>query len=126
MIPVMGILYGPRDAVSVLMGHGHRVSLRPSWQQPGTPDWDLLYVLDGQQVTLAELEDAAEIHEKLRGRYTTRRARLRLRSASVVTDLTRLGCGEGGQPRLLRPYGVERSETPDGAGVRGGPPVVGG
>lgn len=82
MIPVMGILYGPRDAVSVLMGHGHRVSLRPSWQRPGTPDWDLLYLLDGQPVTLAELEDAAEIHEKLRGRYTTRRARLRLRTCS--------------------------------------------
>jgi hypothetical protein len=69
---VMGILYGPRDAVSVLMGHGHRVSLRPSWQRPGTPDWDLLYLLDGRRVTLEELEDAAEIHEKLRGRYTTR------------------------------------------------------
>lgn len=61
----MGISYGPRDAVCVLMGRGHKVARR--WN--GTERW---WTLDGRRVSLAELEDAAERYERLRYRHTPR------------------------------------------------------
>lgn len=57
--------YGPRDCLSVLMAHGHRVALR--WK--GGVRW---YLLDGQRVTWRELEDRAEDCEPLRYRITPR------------------------------------------------------
>ena len=82
--------YGPRDAASVLMGRGHRVALRYRSLE-GHTQWAVY--LDGQPVTLRELEDQAEKHEKLKNRITERAPRSRpaapLRSASVVTDLHR-------------------------------------
>lgn len=66
------VTYGPRDAASVLMNHGHRVSLR--WRGRGASR-QRAWMLDGQLVTLAALEDAAEGHERLRNRVTPRRPR---------------------------------------------------
>lgn len=62
---VDGSRYGPRDGVSVLIGKGHRVAL--CWHR--SKRW---WVLDGQRVMLAELEDQAERYERLRYRYTER------------------------------------------------------
>jgi hypothetical protein len=59
------IAYGPRDAVSVLMGRGHKVGIR--WN--GRSRWR---VLDGRAVSLRELEDQAETYERLRYRHTPR------------------------------------------------------
>lgn len=89
MISLM-IVYGPRDAACVLMSKGHRVA-RLYRSGGGLLEW--AWKLDGQLVTLAALEDAAERYEKLRNRLTERRPRPAparpLRSASVVTDLHR-------------------------------------
>jgi hypothetical protein len=49
------------------MDHGHRVALR--WSAGSR--WRLL---DGQAVTLAQLEDAAEQLERLRYRHTPRQS----------------------------------------------------
>jgi len=57
--------YGPRDAVSVLMGRGRRVALR--WAAGRT--W---YTLDGKPATMRQLEDQAERYERLRYRNTDR------------------------------------------------------
>jgi hypothetical protein len=57
--------YGERDAVSVLMCHGRKVAYR---KIPG--GWARF--LDGRPVSLAALEDAAEIFERLAHRYTPR------------------------------------------------------
>jgi hypothetical protein len=57
--------YGPRDAASVLMDHGHKVG----WHWRGDEHW---WVLDGKRVTGTQLEDAAEKHERLRDRMTAR------------------------------------------------------
>lgn len=63
------VRYGPRDAASVLMGRGRRVALR--WRSlEGRRQWRL--ELDGQAVTMRELEDAAEVYERLRCRMTDR------------------------------------------------------
>ena len=82
--------YGPRDAASVLMGRGHRVALRFIARE-GAAGWRWQIVLDGQAISLRELEDQAEKYEKLRNRQTQRARHLapvaRLRSVSVVTDL---------------------------------------
>jgi hypothetical protein len=50
--------YGPRDATSILMAHGHRVALDGA-----------AWYLDGTRVTAAELESAAREYEEalLRG-----------------------------------------------------------
>lgn len=64
------IVYGPRDAASVLMNRGHRVALR--WRGRGATR-QTAWSLDGQLVTLAALEDEAEKYEKLRNRLTERR-----------------------------------------------------
>lgn len=62
--------YGPRDAASVLMGRGHRVAL--VWRSlDGTRQWRI--ELDGLPVSMRELEDAAEVYERLRYRNTERR-----------------------------------------------------
>lgn len=66
------IVYGPRDAVCVLMGKGHRVARR--WRGHGAGR-QYAWMLDGQLVTLAALKDAAEQYEKLRYRHTERRPR---------------------------------------------------
>jgi len=71
MIGLM-IVYGPRDAASVLMNRGHRVA-RVYRSREGVREW--AWKLDGQLVTLAALEDAAERYEKLRNRLTVRRPR---------------------------------------------------
>ena len=89
MISLM-IVYGPRDAASVLMNRGHRVA----WVYRSRGDLlEWAWKLDGQLVTLAALEDAAERYGKLGNRHTERRPRPAparpLRSASVVTDLHR-------------------------------------
>lgn len=63
------IVYGSRDAASVLMNRGHRVA-RLYRSRGGQLEW--AWKLDGQLVTLAVLEDAAEVHEKLRNRITDR------------------------------------------------------
>lgn len=68
------VTYGPRDAASVLMGRGHRVALRYIARE-GAAGWRWQIVLDGQAVTLRELEDSAEAYERLRNRQTTRRPR---------------------------------------------------
>jgi hypothetical protein len=85
----MTISYGPRDAVSVLMANGHKVARR--WRgQSGDYSW--YWLLDRKRVTLAELEDQAEVYERIRYRHTPRSATGpggRLRSVSVVTDLHR-------------------------------------
>jgi hypothetical protein len=60
------IAYGPKDAFCVLMRHGHKVALR--WN--GTRRW---WVLDGQRMTLGELEDRAELYRERFLRYTDRR-----------------------------------------------------
>ena len=90
MMPSMGILYGPRDAATVLMFHRHKV--RRVWRAgKGGIEW--AWSLDGQLVTLGALEDAAELHEPLRYRHTPRRparAARPLRSVSVVTGLHRV------------------------------------
>jgi hypothetical protein len=66
------IVYGPRDAASVLMHKGHKVARL--WRGgPGHREY--AWKLDGQLVTLAALEDAAERYEKLRNRQTTRKPR---------------------------------------------------
>lgn len=69
--------YGPRDAATVLMAQRgprgktlHKVALR--WTGKGSTR-ESYWVLDGQRVTLAELEDRAEKYEKLRDRRTPRR-----------------------------------------------------
>jgi hypothetical protein len=84
------VVYGPRDAACVLMNRGHRVA-RVYRSKGGLLEW--AWKLDGQLVTLTALEDAAEVHEKLRNRITQRSPRpvpaRPLRSASVVTDLHR-------------------------------------
>ncbi len=84
------IVYGPRDAASVLMNRDHRVA-RVYRSREGAREW--AWKLDGQLITLRALEDAAERYEKLRYRHTDRRPRPAparpLRSASVVTDLHR-------------------------------------
>jgi hypothetical protein len=68
MIPSM-IVYGPRDAASVLMHHGHKVA----WLYRSRGDLlEWAWKLDGQLVTLAALEDAAEQYGKLRNRHTER------------------------------------------------------
>jgi hypothetical protein len=89
MIGLM-IVYGPRDAASVLMHKGHRVA--QLYRSRGGLR-ERAWKLDGQLVTLAEMEDAAERYEKLRNRITERRPRPAparpLRSVSVVTDLHR-------------------------------------
>lgn len=64
-------IYGPRDAVSVLMAKGHKVARR--WR--GTADREFYWTVDGQRVTLAELEDQAEGYERIRYRHTARGAR---------------------------------------------------
>lgn len=66
------VTYGPRDAASVLMNRGHRVALR--WRGRGASR-QTAWSLDGQLVTLAALEDAAEKYEKLRNRVTERKPR---------------------------------------------------
>ena len=66
------IVYGPRDAASVLMHNGHRVALR--WRGRGASR-QTAWALDGQLVTLAALEDAAERYERLRYRLTERKPR---------------------------------------------------
>jgi hypothetical protein len=55
-IPARQVAYGPRDAITVLMAHGHQVALR-----------DGAYVVDGERVPpevlarlAAELEPAAD------------------------------------------------------------------
>lgn len=81
--------YGPRDAACVLMGRGHRVALQ--WRSlDGRKQYRIL--LDGQAVTLAELEDQAEKHERLRYRITERG-----NHAQAGT------MGEAGRGRALRP-----------------------
>lgn len=89
MIGVM-VVYGPRDAASVLMHRGHKVA-RVYRSRGDLLEW--AWKLDGQLVTLAALEDAAEKYEKLRNRNTQRGPRPAparpLRSVSVVTDLHR-------------------------------------
>jgi hypothetical protein len=61
--------YGTRDAACVLMGRGRRVALR--WRSVGgRTRW--LIMLDGQAVTLTELEDQAEEYERLKYRITER------------------------------------------------------
>jgi len=71
MISLM-VVYGPRDAASVLMYHRHRVA-KVYRSREGVREW--AWKLDGQLVTLAALEDAAERYEKLRYRHTERRPR---------------------------------------------------
>lgn len=63
------VTYGPRDAAGILMGKGHRVALR--WRGRGA-NRQRAWMLDGQLVTLAALEDAAERYERLRHRVTVR------------------------------------------------------
>lgn len=70
MIPAMTV-YGVRDAASVLMSKGHRVARRWRGQGPGR---QYAWALDGQLVTLAALEDAAEQYERLKYRHTPRGA----------------------------------------------------
>ena len=62
-----GQLYGPRDAACVLMAARRRVA---RLQGPDTAG--RRWVLDGQAVTLAQLEDAAEQYERLRYQHTPR------------------------------------------------------
>ena len=81
----MGNRYGPRDAASVLMGHGHRLAARPDHMGDYEMIW--AYTLDGQPASWAQLEDKAEEYEPLRYRLTGRGPRLR--RVSVVTDLHR-------------------------------------
>ena len=69
MIPLMAV-YGPRDAASVLMHRGHKVAR--VWRGQGA-DLQRAWKLDGQLVTLAALEDAAEQYERLRYRWTDRK-----------------------------------------------------
>lgn len=83
------ILYGPRDAVCILMSRGHKVARR--WRPRGSLHTGY-WVLDGKRVTLTELEDLAETYERLRYRHTERASFAPghpLRSVSVVTDLHR-------------------------------------
>jgi hypothetical protein len=51
------VAYGPRDAATVLMTHGHRVALR-----------DGAYVVDGERLTPGVLEQLAAGLEPLAGR----------------------------------------------------------
>jgi hypothetical protein len=63
------IVYGPRDAACVLMSRGHRVA-RLYRSRGDLLEW--AWKLDGQLVTLAALEDAAEKYGRLRYRVTDR------------------------------------------------------
>jgi hypothetical protein len=61
-------VYGPRDAADVLMSKGRRVARR--WEPDGQ---GRRWVLDGQLVTLAELEDQAEAYgRRIKYRHTPR------------------------------------------------------
>lgn len=64
--------YGRRDAACVLMGRGRRVALRYRSVE-GRMQW--LILLDGQPVTMRQLEDEAEQYERLSYRNTDRRPR---------------------------------------------------
>ncbi len=74
MISLM-VVYGPRDAASVLMYHRHRVA-KVYRSREGVREW--AWKLDGQLVTLRELEDQAEQYERLKYRHTERDSRARL------------------------------------------------
>lgn len=63
--------YGPRDAASVLMDMGHRVSLRYIAAE-GRAGWRWRILFDGQPVSMRELEDQSEKYERLRYRHTER------------------------------------------------------
>lgn len=65
------VVYGPRDAASVLMSNGHRVARKWRGQGEGR---EYAWSLDGQLVTLGALEDAAERYERLKYRHTPRGA----------------------------------------------------
>jgi hypothetical protein len=72
-------LYGPRDAVSVLMGRGYRVARRwIGYAQGRRWYWTIAPPPAGgkrpapRRVTLAGLEDEAEQYERLRYRHTPR------------------------------------------------------
>lgn len=77
------VKYGPYDAFCVLMRRGHKVSLR--WN--GQRRW---WVVDGQRVTLSELEDIADQYRERYLRYTDRAPRA-LRSPALAGDLHHLG-----------------------------------
>jgi hypothetical protein len=62
-------LYGPRDAASILMKHGHKVARR--YRGRGD-DLRWYWLLDRRRVSLAELEDAADVYERNRYRHTPR------------------------------------------------------
>jgi hypothetical protein len=66
----MGNRYGPRDAASVLMSHGHRLTARPDHMGVHMMIW--AYTLDGQPATWRQLEDKAEEYGPLRYRLTDR------------------------------------------------------
>jgi hypothetical protein len=67
--------YGPRDAVCVLVGRGHKVAWRSKLTPLGILEGgpSTRWVLDGRPVSLAELEDQAEEYERLRYRITERK-----------------------------------------------------
>jgi hypothetical protein len=60
-----GQSYGARDAWCILMAHGRKVARRYG-RRAG-------WYLDGQRVSLAELEDQADRYERIKVRYTPRR-----------------------------------------------------
>jgi hypothetical protein len=98
------IVYGPRDAASVLMNRGHRVA-RVYRSRDGLREW--AWKVDGQLVTLADLEDAAERYEKLRNRMTRRGPRPAparpLRCPLWLLTFTGSCIGAGRQPRVYEP-----------------------
>jgi hypothetical protein len=118
--------YGPRDAASVLMDKGRRVALRYVAAEDRA-GWRWRIMLDGQAVSMRELEDQAEKYERLRYRHTDRgpgvsRGRA-LRSASVVTDLHRLSVPvKVGNQRVSVRRGRRFSDPYGSGGTGGGAP----
>ena len=71
--------YGPRDAASVLMYHRRKVALVDGKR----------WVLDGKPVSYRQLEDAAELYERLRNRITE----------GGLKRLSSIGLDHSGYPR---------------------------